>query len=165
MEAWAIDILKGYGLAGIVIALLVGVVMWQARAIAAKDADLKALHGQRASEREKLMELLADAQNAQRITAEVTSKRNEIMEDLADAMTTQANSSDRMGDKVVNQTEMFKERLGDFKHVIDSFGESNRVMTGLVSEVRNLLVGMGVKVDALPSIIRDTALRRNGRDA
>lgn len=160
MEAWAIDILKGYGLAGVVIALLVAVVVWQARAISAKDAELKLLNSQRAAEREKLMELFADATNAQRITAEVTSKRNEIMEDLAGAMTSQANSNDRMGDKVVNQAEMFKERLSDFKHVIDSFGESNRVMTGLVAEVRNLLVGMGVKIDALPNVITSAAMNR-----
>lgn len=160
MEAWVIDILKGYGLAGIVIALLVAVVVSQARTIKAKDADINALHTQRAAEREKLMELFADATNAQRITAEVTSKRNEIMEDLAGAMTSQANSNDRMGDKVVNQAEMFKERLSDFKHVIDSFGESNRVMTGLVAEVRNLLVGMGVKIDALPNVITSAAMNR-----
>ena len=164
MEAWAIDTLKGYGLAGIVIAALVMVVIWQARGRAAQDLELQKLHGQRAAERERLIELLADAQNAQRITAEVTSKRNEIMEELADAMTTQANANDRMGDRVSGQTEMFKERLGDFRHVIDAFGESNRVMTGLVSEVRNLVVQMGVKVDALPGIIRDVS-RRHGRDA
>lgn len=164
MEAWAVDILKGYGLAGVVIVLLIAVVVWQARAISTKDSEIQMLHSQRAAEREKLMELFADATNAQRITAEVTSKRNAIMEELADATMAQANSNERMGDKVVNQAEMFKERLSDFKHVIDSFGESNRVMTGLVAEVRNLLLGMGVKIDALPNIITGASMR-HGRDA
>jgi hypothetical protein len=157
MDAWIIDILKSYGLAGVVIFGLVGVVIRQSGTIKGKDADLTALHAQRAAEREKLAELLAGVQEAQRITAEVTAKRNEIMEDWAMAMVTQANANDRLGDKVANQAEMFKQKLGDFKHVVDSFGESNRVVTGILSEIRNLLIAAGVKIDAMPAAI-STAL-------
>lgn len=153
MDGWIIDILKGYGLAGAVIACLVAVVIAQNRTIKGRDDELKALHEQRAVEREKLVALLAGANEAQRITSEVTAKRNEIMEGIAGAMLTQANANDRFGDKVAGQTEMFKERLGDFRHVVDSFGESNRVLTGLVAEVRNILLGMGPKIDAIPTSV------------
>lgn len=153
MDGWIIDILKGYGLAGVVIACLVAVVIAQNRTIKGRDDELKALHEQRAVEREKLVALLAGANEAQRITSEVTAKRNEIMEGIAGAMLTQANANDRFGDKVAGQTDMFKERLGDFKHVVDSFGESNRVLTGLVAEVRNLLLSMGTKIDAMPAAV------------
>lgn len=162
MDAWIVDILKGYGLAGAVIAGLVGVVIAQNRTIKGRDSELKALHEQRAVEREKLVALLAGANDAQRITSEVTAKRNEIMEDIAGAMMTQANASDRFGDKVAGQAEMFKEKFGDFKHVVDSFGESNRVLTGLVAEVRNVLIGMGTKIDAIPAAI-GTAVSQIGR--
>lgn len=153
MDAWIVDILKGYGLAGAVIFGLVAIVFAQNRTINGRDAELKALHEQRAVEREKLVLLLAGANEAQRITSEVTAKRNEIMEDIASAMTTQANANDRFGDKVAGQTEMFKERLGDFKHVVDSFGESNRVLSGLSAEIRNILIGMGMKIDAIGTAV------------
>lgn len=163
MDAWIVDILKGYGLAGAVIACLVAVVIAQNRTIRGRDTELKRLHEQRAVEREKLVALLAGANDAQRITSEVTAKRNEIMEDIAGALMTQANANDRFGDKVASQTDMFKERLGDFKHVVDSFGESNRVLTGLVAEVRNLLIGMGTKIDAMPAAVGAVVGHRHGR--
>jgi hypothetical protein len=161
MDSWIIEILKGYGLAGAVIAGLVAVVIAQNRTIKGRDLELKGLHEQRAVEREKLVALLSGANEAQRLTSEVTAKRNEIMEDIAGAMLTQANANDRFGDKVASQADMFKERLGDFKHVVDSFGESNRVLTGLVAEVRNLLLSVGTKIDAMPASV--AALVRQGR--
>lgn len=162
MDAWIVEILKGYGLAGAVIACLVGAVIAQSRTIRGRDDELKALHEQRAAEREKLATLMAGANEVQRITSEVTARRNQIMEEIAGAMLTQANSNDRFGDKVAAQAEMFKEKFGDFKHVVDSFGESNRVMTGLVSEIRNVLIGMGMKIDATPQAII-TALNQANR--
>jgi hypothetical protein len=153
MDAWVVEILKGYGLAGVVIAGLVAVVVAQNRTIKGRDVEIKALHEQRAVEREKLVALLSGANEAQRITSEVTAKRNEIMEGIAGALLTQANANDRFGDKVENQAEMLKERFDDFKHVVDSFGESNRVISGLVAEVRNLLIAMGVKIDTMPASV------------
>jgi hypothetical protein len=163
MDPWIVEILKGYGLAGVVIVGLVTVVIAQSRTIKGRDAELKALHEQRAVEREKLVALLAGANDAQRITSEVTAKRNEIMEDIAGAMMTQANANDRFGDKVASQAEMLKEKFGDFKHVVDSFGESNRVLTGLVAEVRNVLIGMGTKVDGLPAAVSAAVIQLQGR--
>lgn len=85
------------------------------------------------------------------------------MEDIAGAMMTQANANDRFGDKVASQAEMFKEKFGDFKHVVGSFGESNRGLTGLVAEVRNLLLGMGSKIDAIPAAVSVAVSQRQGR--
>jgi hypothetical protein len=76
---------------------------------------------------------------------------------------TQANSNDRFGDKVESQAEMFKEKFGDFKHVVESFGESNRVLTGLVAEVRNILIGMGTKIDAMPAAVGTVVSQMKGR--
>jgi hypothetical protein len=163
MDAWIVDILKGYGLAGVVIFCLIGVVIAQSRTIKGRDAELKRLHEQRAVEREKLVALLAGANEAQRITAEVTSKRNEIMQDLASAVMTQANANDRFADKVANQADMFREKFGDFRQVVDSFGESNRVLTGLVAEVRNVLIGMGTKIDAMPAAVGAAISQIQGR--
>jgi hypothetical protein len=87
-----------------------------------------------------------------------------MMDKFSAAIMVQANSQERLNDRVAGQAEMFREKLGDFKHVVDSFGESNRVMSGLVSEVRNLLLSLGQKVDAtlmrIPDADRRPSLRK-----
>jgi hypothetical protein len=35
---------------------------------------------------------------------------------------------------------MLKEKFSDFRLVVDSFGESNRVSSGLLAEIRNAIV-------------------------
>jgi hypothetical protein len=139
MEAWIVEILKQYGLAGAVIFCLVLVVIAQSRTIRERDIRLAGLHEQRARERERLVELLEAANTAQRLTADTTAKRNEIMDDLAGAIVAQANSSDRLNDRVAGQAEMFKDKFNDVRHVIDATGESYRVLNGLVTEIRNVL--------------------------
>jgi hypothetical protein len=149
MEGWALEALKPLGLAGVFIFVLITANIAQWRAGKAKDGALKKLHEQRAVERETLVTLLERANTAQATTAEVTAKRNEVMNALSVEIAAQANSNDRLGDKVANQTEMFKEKLGDFKHVIDATGESSRVLNGLVTEIRNGLMTLAGKIDAV----------------
>jgi hypothetical protein len=140
MDGWVVETLKINGLAGVFIFVLVSANIAQWLAGKAKDRALKVLYEQRAVERETLVTLLERATTAQVTTAEVTAKRNEVMNALSVAISVQANSNDRLGDKVSGQAEMFKEKLGDVKHVIDSTGESYRVLNGLVTEIRNSVV-------------------------
>lgn len=160
MADWVVDILKTYGLAGVVIfalAITVGV-LWQRLAkrdeeiSALRDRhaeEMKAIHAQRADEREKLGALLEGVSAMQRVTNEVANKRNEIMDDLAVAMTAQASAIDRQSERQTVLFEHVKEKLGDFKHVVDSFGESNRVISGLLAEVRNAVTTLGGEVRAV----------------
>jgi hypothetical protein len=122
MDGWVVETLKANGLAGVVIFLLVGAViaLWQMNK--SKDRDLKKLHEQRAVERENLVLLLERANTAAATTAQVTSERNEVIDRLSGAITSHANSNERLGERVTLQTEMFKEKLGDVKHVIDATG-------------------------------------------
>lgn len=149
MEGWFIEVLKANGLAGAFIFVLASANVAQWRAGRAKDKENKDLHAQRAAERETLVQLLERANTAQNTTAEVTAKRNEIMNDLSGAIMAQANSNDRLSDRVSGQAEMFKEKLGDFKHVVDSFGESNRVVTGILRDISGGLSTLVGKVDGV----------------
>lgn len=140
MDGWVVETLKANGLAGVMIFLLVAAVvaLWQMNK--AKDRQLKELHAQRATERETLVRLLEGANTAATVTANATEKRNEIMDDLGHALSSQANAVERYDDRVKGQAEMLKEKFSDFRHVVDSFGESNRVSSGLLAEIRNAIV-------------------------
>jgi uncharacterized protein YukE len=140
MDGWVVETLKANGLAGVMIFLLVAAVvaLWQMNK--AKDRQLKELHAQRATERETLVRLLEGANTAATVTANATEKRNEIMDDLGHALNAQANAVERYDDRVKSQAEMLKEKFSDFRHVVDSFGESNRVSSGLLAEIRNAIV-------------------------
>jgi methyl-accepting chemotaxis protein len=139
---WVVDILKTYGLAGVVIFVLAGVVMMLWKRIGEKDADLAKLNAERATERETLVKLIEGGNASANATANATETRNEIMDDLAKAITSQANAVERYNDSVKNQADMLKDKFIEFKHVVDAFGESNRVSTGLLSDLRNALAGV-----------------------
>jgi phage I-like protein len=149
MDGWVFETLKSSGLAGVFIFVLIGANAAQWLAAKAKDRTLKALHEQRSIERETLVKLLERANAAQATTAAVTSERNEVIDRLSGAIMSQANSNERLGDRVANQTETTREKLGDIRHVIEATGESYRVLNGLVAEIRNALVILGGKVDAV----------------
>jgi uncharacterized protein YukE len=158
MDGWVVETLKANGLAGVVIFLLVGAVvaLWQMYKL--KDRQLNKLHAERAAEREVLVRLVESANLATMVTANATENRNEIMEDLGRALTNQANAAERYDDRVKGQAEMLKEKFADFKHVVDSFGESNRVISGLVSDIRNSIVKLESAINQL-SVNVQTALR------
>lgn len=137
MPEWVVDILKAYGLAGVVIFALAGTVVALWRRLAVKDAEIAKLHAERAEEREKLVILIEGGNQAAALTATATEKRNDVITELGDAITSQATAIEKHHHGVQLQTEMLKEKFNDFRHVVDSFGESNRVISGLISEVRN----------------------------
>jgi hypothetical protein len=149
MDGWVNEILKANGLAGVFIFVLVSANIAQWLAGKAKDRALKVLYEQRAVERETLVTLLERATTAQVTTAEVTAKRNEVMNALSVAISVQANSNDRLGDKVSGQAEMFKDKLGDLRHVIGATGETNRVLNGIVTDMRNAIILLSGQVTAV----------------
>lgn len=139
MSPWVAEILKSYGLAGLVILALAGtcVVLW--RQLVAKDAEIGRLNAERAEEREQFVKLIETGNGAALLRASAAERQNVVLGSLGTAITTQSGEIERYHDRVENQAEMLKEKFADFRHVVDSFGESNRVVSGLVAEVRNVL--------------------------
>lgn len=139
MEGWAVDILKAYGLAGAVIFALGGVVgiLWSR--LGQKDVELAKLNAERAQERETLVKLIEVGNAAALLRASAAEKQNVVLGDLGGAISSQAGEIERYHDRVESQAEMLKEKFADFRHVVDSFGESNRVSSGLMADVRNVL--------------------------
>lgn len=153
MPEWAIAILKSNGLAGVFIFALLLAISAMVKMLLSKDRQLRVLHEQRAQERESLVKLMERGIEAQRMMADATERRTEMMDKFSSALVVQANANERLNDRIASQAEMFKEKLGDFKHVVDSFGEASRVLNGYVAEVRNLLISMGIKIDATLSMV------------
>lgn len=139
VDGWVIDILKVYGLAGVVIVAQAGVIVALWRRLSTKDDDLVKLNAERAGERETLVKLIEGGNLTALATANATSERNKIMEELGKALAQQAGAVDRYEDRVKNQAEMIREKLETVRHVVDAFGEAHRVNSGLTAEVRNML--------------------------
>lgn len=137
MDGWVIETLKANGLAGAFIMVLIGAIAVLWRMILSKDKQLKELHAERAREREQLVRLAEGANTTGMVTANATERRNDIMSELGRALSGQANAVERYEDRVQSQQKMLEEKFADFRHVVDSFGESNRVNSGLLAEVRN----------------------------
>lgn len=136
---WVTEILKTNGLAGAFIAVLLTTVGILWRRLISKDRKIEELHAERAREREQLVRLAESANTTGVVTANATERRNEIIAELGRALSSQANAVERYEDRVTSQSKMIDENLRDFKHVVDAFGESNRVNSGLLAEVRNAL--------------------------
>lgn len=146
---WVNEILKNNGLAGAFIFVLLAAIAALAKVIKSKDSDLKELHAERAREREQLVRLAEGANTTGMVTANATERRNEIMAELGKALSGQANAVERYEDRVQSQAKMLEEKFSDFRHVVDAFGESNRVNSGLIAEVRNALLTLTTAVNQL----------------
>lgn len=157
MEGWVVDILKTYGLAGVVIFALAGVCILLWRRIGEKDVELAKLNTERAEERETLVKLIEVGNGAALLRASAAEKQNVVLGDLGGAITSQANAIERHHDRVDGQAEMLKEKFADFRHVIDSFGESNRVISGLISDVRSALTRLEVAVNQVTLAVASRA--------
>lgn len=139
MDAWVVEILKTYGLAGVVIIALAAVcgILW--RRIVAKDTELAKLNTERADERAEFVKLIEIGNSAALLRANAAERQNVVLGGLGTAITEQSGEIERYHDRVESQAEMLKEKFADFRHVVDSFGESNRVVSGLIAEVRSVL--------------------------
>jgi chromosome segregation ATPase len=159
MDGWVVDILKANGLAGAFIMVLLGAIAALWLALKSKDKQLTKLHGERATEREQLVRLAENANTAGMVTANATEKRNEIMAALGVSLTAQANAVERYEDRVQSQQKMLEEKFGDFRHVVDAFGESNRTNSGLIAEVRNAVVTLASSINQLGTNVQTLLLR------
>lgn len=132
MPDWVIVILQGYGLAGIVIAAL-------STAVYVQYKNAFEVNNNRLSERDVLIKALESNTTAIRENAKATENRNSITQDLASAITKQAAAFDLFLQKAEFQQESLKENIRDQKAVIEALAESNRINTGILTDVRNKL--------------------------
>lgn len=127
---WITDILKAQGLSGaVILGLATGLVYAVRLYIKSNDSRL--------TDRDTAMKSMADGAAASKEMARVIDERNKATDALADAVDSQSNAMQRLTDKIEYQSSIFQEKLKDNAQAVGSLAESNRVLTGVVTEVRN----------------------------
>lgn len=132
MPDWTIVILQSYGLAGVVIAALSAAVYLQYK-------NAFEVNNNRLSERDVLIKALESNTTAIRENAKATDNRNAITQELSDAIAKQATAFDLFLQKAQFQQDGLKENIKDQKAVIEALAESNRINSGILTDVRNKL--------------------------
>jgi hypothetical protein len=129
---WAVDILKSYGLAGVVIAGLAYAVRWLIKSA-------NEVNNSRLGERDVLIKTIEANTTAIKENAKVTEARNAVTQDLAAAIVKQAGAFEVFIQKTEFYQESLKEKVQDQKLTIDALAESNRVNTGILRDIRDYI--------------------------
>jgi hypothetical protein len=145
-QGWVINALGSSGLAGAFVFILVGAVTGLWLALKAKDAELKLLHDARALEREAMAKMIEqDSASSFAMTA-ATEKKNDVIMTMSNVIVSLTSALDKYEERVELQASMLAEKFSDFRHVVDAFGESNRVISGTLAEVRNMQITMSAEL-------------------
>lgn len=129
MPDWVVAILQSYGLAGVVIAGLVTVVVVQYRSSSTINVG-------RLGEREILIKALEANTSAIRDNAKATDDRNKVTEQLADAIDRLASAFEMFSSKAEMNQQSLREKFADQKMVVDAMAESGRTNTGVLRDIR-----------------------------
>lgn len=130
--SWIVTLLQQYGLAGLVIFVLAGVV-WILYQALAKSND------SRLNEREIMIRALSDDTAAIRENAKATMDRNEVTKLLADSIARQSGTFELFMQKVDMQNESVREKLNTQAEVFSQMSEAMRNTTAAVREMRDNL--------------------------
>lgn len=132
MDEIVMKVLSAYGLAGVVIAALGLTVMrlWK---------DNSKVTDARLNDQIVLIKALENNTQATKENAAAIVSRNLVTESLSKAIEHQATMLELFMQKTDMQNGDTKDRLLEYKLVIDSFAESNRVNTGILKDVRDML--------------------------
>lgn len=134
MEQFILNVLSGYGLAGVVILGLGWAVLQQWRSA-------NKINESRLGERDVLIQALQNNTQATKDNAAAIASRNEVTEELSKTIEKQALIIELFMQKIEIHDTGLKEKMSDFKLTIDSIAEASRVNTGVLREVRDRVTG------------------------
>lgn len=130
MEQYILNVLSGYGLAGLIILALGWTVLQQM-----KKADT--VNESRLNERDAMLKIIAASTAAQQEAAKAIASRNEATEELVKAFEKQALVFELFMQQMKSHDDGFKDKLGEFKVTIESIAEAMRSMTGTLRSIRD----------------------------
>lgn len=134
MEDWIKTILQGYGLAGLVIMIL-GWAVYQMYKNAQK------VTKERLADIPVLVKALENNTQATRDNAQAILARNSVTEELTRAIDRQAVAFQLFTQKYEIQIEDLKNKVTEYKMVIDSLAEASRNNTGVLRDIRTHMEG------------------------
>ncbi len=130
MEQYILNALTGYGLAGVVILALGWTVLQQMN-----KADT--VNESRLADKEAILKVIAANTAASLEHAKAISSRNEVIEELSRSIEKQALVFELFMQKMDFHDDGFKDKLGEFKMVIDSIADAMRTVTAMMREIRD----------------------------
>ena len=135
MSDWAVDILKSYGLAGVVIVALGLTVIYLYRSNVAQSAA-------RLADNDRLHKLAADTTTALDKVARASEERNLITEELAASIDSQGIAYTRLADRVEFHQSQVKDEVQRHGLVISAVSQAVQVMAGTLRDVQTALERM-----------------------
>ena len=130
VEQFILNVLSGYGLAGVVILALGWAVLQQWRS-ANKINEL------RLAERDILIKALENNTAATKANALAIGSRNQVTEELGMSLEKQALVFELFMQKVDIHDGNLSGKIQEFKQVIDALAEANRTNTGILTLIRD----------------------------
>jgi hypothetical protein len=148
--AWVVDILKGMGLAGAIIFVLMGVIVVLGGVIRVMYLHANKVYGYRLAERDTLKDALANASHVLEAVLEATKDRNELTKELAKLIAEQSAAFELLKVTVMSEYASIREYNSVMTQAVATQAESLRQLTSLVTDHKN--VG-GVQVTDLKQSI------------
>lgn len=128
------ETLKGMGVPGAIIIVLMGVITLLAGVIVVQWRQANKVYGFRLAERDVLNSALNDSKTALGAMLDATKERNEITDDLAEVITRQAAAFDQVSDRIRMHYEGLRDDNARLHMVVNAIAESMRVLTGIATD-------------------------------
>jgi len=136
------ETLKGMGVAGAIIIVLMGVITVLSAVIALLWKHSNKVYGYRLAERDVLNAALNDSKTALYAMLAETKERNEITEELADVVSKQASAFDALSERIRMHYERLIDDNSRMNLVVNAISEAMRAMIGVSTDTRNTIVNV-----------------------
>lgn len=131
--------LKGQGLAGAIIIVLMSVIGLMGTAIALMWRHSNKVYGYRLAERDTLNTALNESKTAVASMLAATKERNEITDEMADVIAKQSASFDMLTERIRSHYERLVDDNSRLNMVVTSISEAMRQTVGISTDTRNKL--------------------------
>lgn len=133
------EALRGMGLEGAIISVLMGVIAVLATCILFMYKRANTIYGYRLKERDTLTTALTNATNATKEHTRAMENRSSAISALADATKDQAACFEQLRERVGMQYEFFAKQLDRQAIVLEALAEANRVNAAAINENRRIM--------------------------
>lgn len=157
--------LKGMGVAGAIIIVLMGVITIMGGVIAIQWKHSNKVYGYRLAERDTLNAALNDSKNALSAMLSATKERNEITDELAEVIAKQAASFEQLSDRIRLHYERLVDDNSRLNMVVSAISESVRNMVALSTDTRNLITNVDKALGEVKAVINRPRQRATRKKA
>lgn len=152
------ETLRGMGLAGAVIIVLMFAVASLVTAIVYMQRHANKVYGYRLAERDTINKALTDSTNALSSMLGGIKDRNDITEELSEIIAKQAQGFEVLSERVRMQYDWLKEEHIRLNMVVTALSESQRQIVAMLTDVRNGEVDVKSQVDQFKKTLSESII-------